>query len=320
MGVFAKAAHHLGRLMNWFRGMLNCMTIDELMWDYEKKILNLKKRYFYVSAFLDELTKRTDGRTFDIKNDILWQMITDSYSMLIIDLASLYKHLGEQGGFFGLLKEHSAKLRKTSYRKIDAPEPNIVNSPELPMDPVYDAQVRREVKEHFQKLVAGNMETCLHSLFPHLQANPDQGVNHNNIDELKDRILKRADEVYADRDNLRAHRFQKGEVDKADMKGLSLTQVGEHFDYIENFMNSLRMVTLKGSMAYNDMNHAGSERTAEDVVDIVTMGSIQSAFNDFGVPKALEATDGPHYYYQFRERFYTANPAPFGRPEKKTST
>ncbi len=292
------------------------MKIKDLIWEYEKKILNLKKRYFYVTAFIDELTRRTNGQEFDIKNDIQWQMMSDSYSMLIIDLASLYKNLGEQGGFFELLKEHSAKIRKTSYRKIDAPEPNIISSPGTPMAPAHEPQIRRETKEHFQKLVANNMEKCLHSLFPHLEADPDQAINHKDIDDLKERILKRADEVYLDRDNLRAHRFQKGEIDKAKMQGLSLKQVGEHFDYIENFINSLRMVTLQGSMEYSDMNHADSKRTAEDVVDIITMGSVQNVFNTFGVPMALKPTNGPHYYDQFREQFYATNPAPFGIPDK----
>jgi hypothetical protein len=293
------------------------MTIDELIREYEQKILMLKKRYYYLKSFLDELTKRTNGLTFDIKNDILWQMMTDSYSMLIIDLASLYKNLGEQGGFFGLLKIHSAKLRKTSYRNIDAPEPNILTMPGSPITPGYEARLRREVKEDFQKTVAYNMEKCLYRLFPHLQGNPDQGVCQGDIEKLKDRILKRADEIYTDRDNLRAHRFQKGDVDKATLKGLTLKDVGAHFEYIEDFMNSLRMVTLQSSMDYNDMNHSNVKCTAEDVVDIIVMGSTLNVFNTFGVAEALKLTNGPHFYYQFRERFYAANSAPFGKPDEQ---
>ena len=91
------------------------MTIEELILDYERKILFLKKRYYYITAFIDELTKRTDGKPFDIKNDILWQMMTDSYAMLIVDLASLYKNLGEQGGFCRRIPRIEYGIRREDY-------------------------------------------------------------------------------------------------------------------------------------------------------------------------------------------------------------
>lgn len=321
--MLSKVTNALSDLWAWVKQKAGCMQkIDDLVWDYEKRILTLKKRYFYIKAILDELTKITGGREFKIRNSILWQMLSDSYSMLIIDMASLYRSMAEQGGFFNQLKNHSAKLRRTSYRKIEAPSPNIIEDTSSPLDDQSRNQIERELKEHFQKLVASNMEEQLVFLFPQLKGNPDKSISHKEIDDLKNRIMKRADEVLNDRDNLRAHRYQQGDEDKAKMAGLSLKQVGEHFEYLEGFMNAVRMVTLSGSMTYTDTNNANTERTAQDVADIIAMGSINQVCNEYKIPDALKKAGGAPYYYVVREEFYKANPAPFGvdpNPEKQST-
>ena len=66
------------------------MEIEKLLKEYEDKVQTIKKRFYSLNAIVDETRRVTGGKDLNIRNDIIWDMVFDSYQMLIIDLSSLY--------------------------------------------------------------------------------------------------------------------------------------------------------------------------------------------------------------------------------------
>ena len=69
------------------------MNISDLLTDKENRLIHIKKRYFYLKEIEEELLRATSSKPFIPKNDIVWQMVQDSFEMLIIDFASFCKGL-----------------------------------------------------------------------------------------------------------------------------------------------------------------------------------------------------------------------------------
>jgi hypothetical protein len=300
-----------GQIQIW----CGAMTLEELLKDLENKILRIKKRYYYLDAILKEIVRVTDGKTFNIENDIVYQMIWDSHEMLIIDLASLYRGMCQSGGFFGKLKIHAARLKTVSHRKLEIGEPNIIESAKNPLSLQDRERVRREIKEDMQRFQAKNLEQVLVSIFPDLKSASTKRANHNHIDALKDNFWKKAEEMTKDRDIFRAHKYEEKEHKHGeDIKQITLKDIKVHFDNLEEMINAIRLVSTMGTLAYSDMNWASSKNTAEDIVDLVMMGSNNRIFNEFQVPDVItKCKHDKAYYYLFREDFYKKNPAPFGK-------
>ena len=82
------------------------MAIEELLKEYESKISTIKKRFYALNAIVDETKRVTGGKNFRIRNDIIWDMVFDSFQMLIIDLASFCKGMceGNRTGVSGCVK------------------------------------------------------------------------------------------------------------------------------------------------------------------------------------------------------------------------
>ncbi|MCM0606580.1 MAG: hypothetical protein KA715_10860 [Xanthomonadaceae bacterium] len=306
------------RVWGYIRIWCGIMSIEELLKDLEYKILRIKKRYYYLDAILKQLVQVTGGKQFIIRNDFIYQMIWDSYEMLIIELASLYRGMCQPGGFFGQLKIHAAKLRTTSHKKIEVSEPNISGSRGQPLTPQDHARLKRELKVDTQKFIAKGIEESLLDLFPDLKNVSDKRANHSHVDALKDQFWKLAEEMVHDRDARRAHKHEHKEHSHAEnSKEITLKDIGTHFDRLEKIINAIRSVTTLSSFAYLDMNEASVANTAEDVVDLVMMGRFNEVFNTFEIPVSLKKVHTePPYFYMYRDRYYQANPQPWGKDEK----
>ncbi len=98
--------------------------------------------------------------------------------------------------------------------------------------------------------------------------------------------------------------------------GVSLERIGKHFTYIEKVLTAIRVVTTNSDFEFSDINRVDTERTAQDVIDIAIMGSINEVVEEIGITAQLEKVqDAPRYYWIYREKFYKANPTKFGKTE-----
>src|SRR4051794_31320073 len=81
---------------------IGTMTFDEFMQRQEERLLHIKKRYYFLKAVEVEV-QEVGGKRFRIMNDIVWNLLLDSFDMLIIDFASFLRAMWPPGGLFNSL-------------------------------------------------------------------------------------------------------------------------------------------------------------------------------------------------------------------------
>ena len=74
-------------------------------------LVALKMRLPILQAFMDAFNAMSERGETVVRNDVVLQLVRDSFDMLVIDLASLCEGL-TKGGFFASLKEHAGLLRR----------------------------------------------------------------------------------------------------------------------------------------------------------------------------------------------------------------
>src|SRR5437764_15049555 len=95
-------------------------SLEELLVRTEHSIIEIKSRLAPLVEFETAMAALPKSK-LAIRNDIVMQLLRDSYSMMIIEFASLSRGMLAAGGFFNSLKNYCANLRRISYRKITAP-------------------------------------------------------------------------------------------------------------------------------------------------------------------------------------------------------
>lgn len=292
--------------------------MDKLLREIEDDITRIKTRLRYLDAIETELKTLAGSIGFNIKNDIIHQMVLDSYDMVVIDLASLCRGMLGQGGFFNQLNSHLKKLKRANLKKITAPTGQIHLT-----DPMTDQE-----RKALERLVAGEarqrikegLDEAFERLFPPrpakkqcwlekiictpTQPTPVEKVKQEDINHLKDRFEKLVKDVIRDRDAKRAHRYEKRKADE-DVEKLSLGRLAEEFKKVEQIINDLRALTIGGHFIYNPPTHANPKTVAEDIADLMILGSHQLIVRHFGLEAAIKSGSSQILYqWQFREAFY----------------
>jgi hypothetical protein len=91
-----------------------------------------------------------------------------------------------------------------------------------------------------------------------------------DITELRERIRLRVDKLRRDRNENRAHVFELG----GNAAMLSLEEVSELFDYLEEILNDLRLLASDSTMAMNTpFSIASPKLTARVWVDRIVLGA-----------------------------------------------
>lgn len=280
-------------------------TLENLLQEIEKNVTVIKKRFYYLNNFVDEVNKVTFEKRLIIRNDIIWQMLVDSYAMLVIDLASLCHGMIEPGGFFNKLKEFSGELRVKSYRKIADTE--IIGS--APSD------LKNRIQVDFKKAAAQHIKDAFFRLFPDLQGSDEMKANDKHINALKTRFVTFAAEVRNDRDKYHAHRYQKkkGNINTQSLK-LTLAKIETHFEHLEQIISDISLVTTNTSHVYSDLNADISDSTCRDLVDLVSIGSIFKIIDKFDISGNKTEEYMSHHrlkkYLQLRDEFYKNHQTP----------
>jgi len=282
------------------------ITVEDLLDPIENAILKIKKRVFYLDATLKEIQQRLGPDvTFDVRNEIVLQLLQDSKDMLVIDLASLYRGMCQAGGFFTKLRHLSGKLQAKHFSKFRAPEPLILNSRSLNLSPEREDALKLELETDTQKMFAEQINNALIDLFPELKLKSHKKADQQNINSLEARFKDLAEKVEIDRDAFRAHRYELLKI-KAPAKQIELPELKAEFERLEKLINKIRLIATNSTMTYPNLSFANTERTAEDLVDIAIFGNINEIMNKFGISDRLRQDQGPRYYYQFRENYWSS--------------
>lgn len=292
--------------------------MDKLLSEIENDIVRIKTRLRYLEAIETELKTLAGSVGFRIKNDIIYQMVMDSYDMVVIDLASLCRGMLGKGGFFNQLNSHLKKLKRTNAKNIVAPVGQIHSvTPMTDQEWVaFEHSVANEAKQRIKQ----SLDEAFERLFPPRppkkqicftkifysspKAAPVEKVTQEDINLLKNRFETLVNDVIRDRDAKRAHRYEKRKANGG-VEKLSIKRLAEDFKKIEQIINDLRALTIGGHFIYEPPTHASPQLVAKDVADLVILGSHQLIFRHFGVEEALKSGASILIYQQqFREAFY----------------
>lgn len=220
-------------------------SLDERLSKVEHDLMQTARRLYALEAFVEELDRVTGRKPFRIWNDIVWMMLLDSRDMLVIYLASWTKHLVEAGGLFAELKANHlpdlpAKRRPTNRTDNDA---------------------------HLRSLLDGYHQAAVSRLFPELAA---ETATPAALDDLVRRVRQSSDGLRNDRNQNRAHAFERGKPATAKM--LDFMELRQHVREAEELINDIRLVGCASTLSYHDMNDADGKATAAELADSVLIG------------------------------------------------
>lgn len=289
---------------------------DAIITPYENLLLDLERRLYFIEAVEKELSGKSEGATFEVRGDIFWMMYQDMYKVLIIELKSFVTALIGESGFLNQMNNFLSGLKVPGRDKIATPRGS---NQFLNFQPSEEEikRMERELNVAFRKQYQEDIKSLLRELFPRLRGVDDAGspefkVTQDDLKELKDRLKLDEHEIGSSRHTL-AHRHDKGPYSTPNRVILP-TGIRTLTNQLEKLLNDFRAVVGQSTFAYNDMNMSGSENTAEDFAELVSIGSINMVYNKFGVDKAIgdfrDARQKNVFFYQFREEYWSKNKIP----------
>lgn len=237
--------------------------LQGLLWKRYVKALEIKRRLHVVHPFVEELTRVTRGKRFRFRNDIVWRAMLDVRDKLVIDLCSLTVEMRhgmkpldrdaqqeyrgrfkrKRGLFIELRDHHLASLTRTY-----VPHPD---------DDEYEIEHHTEGKaEIFARL------------FPNCTTESPSAAD---IEDLCERFRLKMVPLKDDRNKNRAHALEDTpEPDKM----LWVPDLNALFEYLEDLLEDLSMLSAGPSFGGDNMNRADCTETVVDMVDMILLGSI----------------------------------------------
>lgn len=220
------------------------VTFEQRISAAQNDVLRIKQRYFVLDALVAELERVTRGKTFRICNDVMWTTLLDSRDMLVVHLASWARATYGAGGLFGRLQAlHVRDLRRKETKKAGGD--------------AHLAQMDREA-----------LDATYSRLFPGVD--PSR-IGPSDLAALRNRFASEVAHVVADRDNHRAHAWEKN--NRADVRFLKLDEVGATFDMIDLLLNDLRLVGTNSTMSSHSLTYVSPGLVADDLVDLILIGT-----------------------------------------------
>jgi hypothetical protein len=235
-------------------------VLKDIIWERFAKALDVKRRLYVVRAFADELDRTKRGKPFRMRNDIAWLAMLDLRDKLVIDLHSLtveMRHgirpshgraskefMAKRGLFIDIRDHHVASLTRTYVPHADDDEYEID----------YSTASRAE---KFARLFPG----CT-----------TESPSPADIENLCERFRLRMEPLAKDRHKNRAHAYE-GDLGTAKM--LWVPELEALFDYVEEMLEDLSLVSAGACFASQDMNQADCKETAVDMVDLILLGNFK---------------------------------------------
>lgn len=210
---------------------------------FERSLREIKRRWYYLSAFEHHLERASRGKPFSVVNSIAYQMALDSYHMLVIDLNAWILRQRERAGLFPLMRSRLGSLtRKLPTHRRDGPNGHLF---------------RFDTEEHSK---------AFELLFPGLS--PETPLDAD-VDALEKRVWAQCERVNRDRNINRAHAHQRRQG-RADWVGVA--ELGEVFEFLEKLLSAVRLIADFSCTSYDDMNATDVVEAAQEWVDQVLIG------------------------------------------------
>lgn len=273
-------------IRSFFFKQISYNSFLDLLKDHEFNLIGIKNRLFILKAFQAELSKQAPNQTFKILDDTVNILRKDTFNMLVVDLCSLTEGMTMKNGFFDQIIKNftpdiNSNLKKTTL---------LIASPTTEQDyrdNYYAQQSRRE----FEDLFATNSYL----------------ITKKNINELSKEFKRLSKPLIDDRNEYRAHRYEKNKPRKKLPSSLNLDLIESQCNRIEEVFNSFRLIYNNSSFYYErEVLWRNSQSSAEDLVDILLNGGIKRTLLNFGIEDPDDPTVkvSKKYYSQARLEYY----------------
>lgn len=241
--------------------------------EQEQLLLVFRTRFIALKAFETELIARTGTRVFNIANTVVWDAMFAQRDQLVIHFASWIKAFTRNGGFFGQLAAHHLGELRAGFEKARN-ETSRINGRE-----------RRwpRIAERFPDAA-------------------ERGVlNPEHLDRLRSTSYDQLVHVIDDRDEHRAHPYERARTGTARM--LNLDDIAGALDSAEHLLNDLRLLASNSTLGYSYQSLTNPQEAAADLVDLLLFGSTLRFATIIGA-NALEVSSA--YWWQRRDAFLAA--------------
>ncbi len=245
--------------------------------------LLVKRRYpvlLGTAAAMEQLRKRRDIRP--VPNHAAIQLMRDSFDMLVIDLYSIRESLTKDG-LFGLLRKSPDRLSPTLSTAVDP---------------------------YLARLVTSSVLKAAKRL-----NGTDQAATAATVQDLCNRFRRDTAPLDADRNRVRAHRYQQ----KTDTSKLFivLPNLQGQIDIVRRYLSDLYLVITHNGHSMDLAQVSGN--LAEDMADIIVHGSINEAVNYYGVTRQTSANPTPWYWHARSDTLKKRAPRRAKHPRNRTS-
>jgi hypothetical protein len=240
-----------------------------------------------------ELEHVRQGKSFLVYHEAMWQMLLSERDMLVVDLASwaLGFYAKGGGGFLRQLRGADLQALKLNWKHDGSSTISV------------DGRPHPEIDDHLRRVNRAWREKAFGRLFPCDTKGSIPNVPcQQDIDDLCDRLEVQFKALHDDRNQHRAHRYEKGQK-KAAM--LSVEDVTKHLEACQSLLADLRCLSSNShfsSHGYDPKAHE-DDRHAQDVVDQILFGSLRTIVDaEYGPNKT--PGDDLRFYWQRRKAHY----------------
>lgn len=237
--------------------------LNEVIWGRFVRLLDIKRRLYVMRAFVDELDRVSRGKPFTIRNDIVWNAMLDVRDKLVIDFYSLTVEM--RHGMKPLDPRVAARTFRGGLKKKRGLFIEIRDHYLASLTRTYVRHPNDDDDEF--NLYTQTRAAQFTRLFPDCTTD---SPNVADIEALCERFRIKMVPLGNDRNKNRAHALE-GEAGTATM--MSVPQLEALFDYAEQVLEDLSLVSALSALCRTNLNHANCVETAADMVDLILLGN-----------------------------------------------
>lgn len=278
---------------------------QKLLTEHEHELLSFALRLGHVLSVHQELVRVARGKPFVIYHEAMWSMLLAERDMVAVDLPSwilgFYEKAG--GGFLRKLRGPDLQALQVKWQQYSPTDDDFFRDRNRSWrEKAYDRLFPPTQGPFPIEPGECSCAWCLLHREPKLRTgNPKLGPSQRDISALCDRLHARFEPLRKDRNQHRAHRYEKGQPRTAAM--LTLQELAQHLEACQELLADLRCLSSNSQFdayRYEPKAHENDEE-ARDVVDLILLGGISWIIDH---DPTAEHTPESRFYWQRREAHY----------------
>jgi|GEM_PF-6594782 len=276
-------------------------SIVEQLTKLATELTYIKKRLYFLEAIIEQFKLHDTAKigTVMVRNHIVYDIVRDCFEMLIIDLASFCKHFIEKKGFLLCIRANLNQIIPNPDKPRGLQKTLHFSNPGSQSLQHTTREMDIALQEHSQELLKEDVKASIKYLFPNWQG---AKISTTDLDSLRDNFEKIVSNLRADRDNIRAHKFEK-KSQKSQINPIDLGEIRTCFREAEKILETLTFICKHANLNLDrDLNPSETSTTARDIADIILNGSVNQLLNNMNLSE-IHCKNGEtfRFYYLYRD-------------------